>query len=92
MLAKRRVIAISRTNVVASDQKGKRMPLPSPEELGLPIRNPVVSGPGVDMLNRRKEDNNNDRFTVEKYRANFNALKDSVLASLRQIIDEAPRR
>ena len=43
----------------------------SHEDLHLPIRNPPISGPGVDSLKRRKEDNNNERFTAEKLRNNL---------------------
>ena len=63
----------------------------SHEDLHLPIRNPPISGPGVDSLKRRKEDNNNERFTAEKLRNNFAAIRDSLLASLKSITQSQPR-
>lgn len=62
------------------------MPLPKAEELGLPIKNPPISGPAVDMLENRKEENNNKPFSAEKLSANFEAIRDDLMTRLKQII------
>ena len=45
-----------------------------------------ISGPAVDALDRRKEDNNNSALTSQKLRENLDAIGNNVFAELRKLV------
>ena len=60
--------------------------MPIENDLGLPIEPVKVSGPAVDMLSSRKEDNNNERVSAKQFRESFKEVRDALSKGLRQII------
>jgi len=53
--------------------------------LELPIERTRVRGPAVRGLDDRKEDNNNERASVEKFLATYNEVKAKVLRGLKTL-------
>lgn len=60
--------------------------MPIIDQLELPIRQVSVSGPGVDALERRKEDNNNARIEGPELTQNFRAVRADLMSGLRTVL------
>jgi hypothetical protein len=56
------------------------MAMPIIKGLDLPIKFVPFSGPAVDALDQRKENNDHPRVTAEELRASFNKVKTSLFS------------
>lgn len=65
--------------------------MPTIDDLELPIRREKVDGPAVRALADRKEDNNNTRATVERFKQNYAPVKQDVLSGLKGLSEARPR-
>lgn len=63
------------------------MALPKASDFEGPVRNPPVTGPIADKIAKRKEDNNNKRFSEEELDANFAALKERVADGTKRLLE-----
>ena len=59
--------------------------MPILDDLELPIKTPKIDGPAVRSLATRKEDNNGQPATVEKFRASYANVKNNILTGLKAI-------
>jgi hypothetical protein len=59
--------------------------VPILDDLELPIKKRKIDGPAVRSLATRKEDNNGEPATIEKFRASYASIKDKVFAGLKTI-------
>ncbi len=60
--------------------------MPVTDNLELPIKFVPVSGPGVDALESRKENNNNTKVTASGLRASYNKVKEGLNVGLKALI------
>lgn len=51
-----------------------------------------ISGRGVDALERRKENNNNERVSAEILRTSINSVKDGIFEGLKMLSAGALKR
>jgi hypothetical protein len=56
--------------------------MPVSNDLDLPISYVPISGPAVDALDRRKENNSNPRIAATELRQSFNTVKDELFAGM----------
>lgn len=59
--------------------------MPIIEDAEFPIKEAPLKGPAIDEWDARKEDNNNDPFSSEKLRKNYESVKESLFAELRAL-------
>lgn len=59
--------------------------MPVIDDLELPIERLKIAGPAVRGLESRKEDNNNERVTVEKFWRTYEPVKQQVLGGLKAL-------
>jgi hypothetical protein len=62
-----------------------RAAMPVTNDLELPIKFVAISGPGVDALESRKENNNNTKVTASRLRANYEKVKQGLNAGLKAL-------
>jgi hypothetical protein len=62
------------------------MALPKASDFDGPVKNPPVSGPAVDKIASRKEDNNGPRFAESDFDASFDTLIERVRAGTRRVL------
>jgi hypothetical protein len=55
------------------------------QDLELPIEKTTINGPAVRGLEARKEDNNNERASVAKFRGSYEGVKAEILKGLRNL-------
>jgi len=63
--------------------------MPVTSNLELPIKFVPVSGPGVDALESRKENNNNKKITASGLRASYEKVRKGLIAGLQDLITSA---
>ena len=64
--------------------------MPVSNDLDLPISYVPISGPAVDALDRRKEDNSNPRIAATELRQSFNTVKDELFAGMAALAEAIP--
>jgi len=60
--------------------------------LELPIKFVPVSGPGVDMLEARKEHNNNKKVSASELRASYEKVREGLNAGLQALINPTEQK
>jgi len=60
--------------------------MPVADDLDTPIRYVKITGPAVDALQNRKEDNNNPRVSAAILRRTFHSVKDGIVAGLASLV------
>jgi hypothetical protein len=64
--------------------------MPVSNDLNLPISYVPISGPAVDALDRRKENNSNPRIAATELRESFNTVKDELFAGMAALAQAIP--
>jgi hypothetical protein len=62
------------------------------EDIEGPIEFVRFSGPAIDALDRRKEDNDSPRMTADELNRNFDSVKDELFRNLKQLADQSQLR
>jgi hypothetical protein len=60
--------------------------MPVKQGLGLPIRHIPISGPAVDLLDSRKEHNDNSPVTAQELRVSFEKVKTGLFSGLSTLL------
>lgn len=56
------------------------------EDAELPVRGEPLAGPAIDQWRSRREDNNNEKFSAEKMKQNYETVRSELLNGLRELI------
>ncbi len=59
--------------------------MPITDDMELPIQKTKIAGPAVRGLELRKEDNNNQRASVAKFRQTYSEVKTKVIEGLKSL-------